>query len=273
MRNKYIFIFIGLPRNVNEIICFIENIIKKHNAKVIFSTNQEIYNYRLPKECKIIINENDRTFQQRVNELKKLPQFQFMIQHLRLSQALKYIKKNNLFENDTIIYKARTDILNLEKIIIPLKPDEKKIYMYTDYAFASTYKVFKILDDFFFSKPEKYLDLDPIIDVAANNFLLSDKSSARFEWLTYPKMLSLLLPKIIFKMILKSKFERLLFFGPKKKNKLVNIRYIKDRIRFQSEVFLLWSVLKKGLIVDKISTEKLKLNPNRSPQKREFKNI
>ena len=47
----------------------------------------------------------------------------------------------------------------IEKIIIPLKPDEKRIYMYTDYAFASTYKVFKILDDFFFSKPEKYLDL------------------------------------------------------------------------------------------------------------------
>ena len=267
-----IIIFVGLPRNIDQNIGFIKNQIKKNKAIIIFSTNHEIYNYNLPKECIIINNDNELSFKKRINEIKKFPQYQFMIQHLRFSQALKYIKENNLSSKDTIIYKVRTDILNLDKIKIPLKPDNKKIYMYTDYAFASTYKVLKMLDDVFFSKPEKYLDLEPIVDVDADNFKSSDKNCARFEWLTYPKMLSFLLPKKLFRIILKSKFEKLLFFGPKKKNKNINIRFIKDRIRFQSEVFFLWCILKQGLIVKKISTVSLKLNPNRSPQKREFRN-
>jgi len=267
-----IIIFVGLPRNLDQNISFIEEQIRKNNAIVIFSTNQEIYNYNLPNGCKIINNENESFFIKRINEIKKFPQYQFMIQHLRFSQALKYIQENKLASNDTIIYKVRTDILNLDKIKIPLKPDNKKIYMYTDYAFASTYKVLKTLDDFFFSKPEKYLDLEPIVDVDSYNFKSSDKNCARFEWLTYPKMLSFFLPKKLFKIILKSKFEKLLFFGPKKKNKFINIRFIKDRIRFQSEVFLLWCILNQGLIVKRISTASLILNPNRSPQKREFRN-
>ena len=68
-----IIIFVGLPRNIDQNIGFIKNQIKKNKAIIIFSTNNEIYNYNLPKECIIINNDNELSFKKRINEIKKFP--------------------------------------------------------------------------------------------------------------------------------------------------------------------------------------------------------
>ena len=94
---------------------------------------------------------------------------------------------------------------NLENIKIPTEISNQELYMDTDYAFASTYKVMQILDKFFFSSPENFIDLNKTIDVTNQNFLQSNKMAARFEWLVYPSMISTLLPGRIFKYILKTK--------------------------------------------------------------------
>ena len=60
-----IFIFVGLPRNLNDTIKYIEGIIDKYQALVIFSTSEDIYNYKLPKECKIIINEKSEWYKEK----------------------------------------------------------------------------------------------------------------------------------------------------------------------------------------------------------------
>lgn len=263
-----IFIFVGLPRNLNDTIKYIEEIIDKYQALVIFSTSEDIYNYKLPKECKIIINEKSEWYKKKYKKIEGLPQYLFMIQHLRLSDAINYIQKNNLASKDTVIYKLRSDIINIDQIKIPLNPYPNSIYMWTDYAFASKFEILIKLNKFFFSRPEKFLDLDPKIDVNSYNFLNSDKKAARFEWLTYPKMISTLLPNKIFKFILKTNLEKYLFYGPKSKDKYINMRYVEDKINFQSEVMLLWSVLKNNLKINSISNSPLKLNPNRMPQKK-----
>ena len=67
--------------------------------------------------------------------------------------------------------------------------------------------------------------------------------------------------------MLKTNLEKYLFYGPKQ-SKFINMRYMEDRINFQSEVMLLWSVLKNNLKINSISNSPLKLNPNRMPQKK-----
>ena len=268
-----IFVFVGHPRNIEDSRHFIESILKKKNSTVIFSTNKDILKHKLPKKCKIIINEESAWYKKKLKKIYGLPHYSHMIQHLRFSDALRYIKKNKIAKDGTTIYKLRTDILNLNKIKIYLKINSKNFYMSSDYAFASTYKNLIELDNIFFSKPEEFLDFDPKIDFFSKNFMLSDKKTARFEWLTYPIMLSTILPKRIFRTIINSKIQNILFFGPKSNTDFINMRYYKDRINFQSEVILLWSILKKNLIVNSISDTTLKLNPNRSPQQQKYATI
>ena len=268
-----IFVFAGLPRNIEDSRNFIESILKKKDSTVIFSTNKDIFKHKLPKECKIIINEESDWYKKKLKKIYGLPHYFDMIQYLRFSDALRYIKKHKIAKDDTTIYKLRTDIFNLNIIKMFLKINSKFFYMSTDYAFASSYKNLIELDNIFFSKPEEFLDFDPKIDFFSKNFMLSDKKTARFEWLTYPIMLSTILPKRLFRTIIKSKIQNILFFGPKSNRDFINMRYYKDRINFQSEVILLWCILKKDLIVNAISDTTLKLNPNRSPQQQKYATI
>ena len=87
--------------------------------------------------------------------------------------------------------------------------------------------------------------------------------AARFEWLMYPSMISTLLPGCIFKYILKTKMNKFLWVGPKNFNKQICMRYYKDIGKFQSEVVLLWSILKCNLVIKSISSKQLLLYPDR----------
>ena len=272
-----IYIFVGLPRKIKTKLSFVEHIIKEYKAQVIFSTTEEIHHWKLPKGCKVIINENNDWYQNKFKEicndskLKEIyfppgaPEYIKMIQFLRLSDALRYIEENKMATENTIILKLRTDILNLEKIIIPKEIKNQDFYMDTDYVFASKYKVMQKLNSIFFSIPKNFIDLKPTIDVTSENFLKSNKRAARFEWLSYPRMISTLLPARIFKYILKTKMHNLLWLGPKNYNNQICMRYYKDIGRFQSEVVFLWNILKCNLVIRAISPKPLLLYPDRFP--------
>ena len=164
---------------------------------------------------------------------------------------------------NTIIFKLRTDVLNLENIKIPMEIGNQEFYMDTDYVFASTYKVIQKLDKFFFSVPKNFIDFKATIDVTNQNFLKSNKKAARFEWLIYPRMISTLLPARIFKYILKTKMNKFLWLGPKNYNNQICMRYYKDIGSFQSEVVFLWNILKCDLVIQAISSRPLLLYPDR----------
>ena len=263
LKSKVIFIFIGLPRKIEKKISFIQHLMDEYKAQIIFSTNEEILKYKLPDGSKIIINERNNWYQNKLKEICTYPDYKKMLQFLRLSNAISYIEENKLASENTIIFKLRTDVLNLENIKIPTEISNQELYMDTDYAFASTYKVMQMLDKFFFSVPENFIDLNKTIDVTNQNFLQSNKMAARFEWLVYPSMISTLLPGRIFKYILKTKMNKFLWAGPKNFNNQICMRYYKDIGRFQSEVVLLWSILKCNLVIKSISSKQLLLYPDR----------
>ena len=263
MKPKIIFIFVGLPRKIEVKLNFIQYLIDEYKALVIFSSNEEILKYKLPNGSKVIINENNNWYQSKLKEVCTYPEYKKMLQFLRLSNALRYIEENKMASENTIIFKLRTDVLNLEHIKIPTEISNQELYMDTDYAFASTYKVMQMLDKFFFSVPENFIDLNKTIDVTNQNFLQSNKDAARFEWLIYPSMISTLLPARIFKYFLKTKMNKFLWVGPKNFNKQICLRYYKDIGRFQSEVVFLWSILKCNLVIKSISSKQLLLYPDR----------
>ena len=60
MKNKIIFIFIGLPRKIDKSMYYFDYINQNFNSKIIFSTNEDIYNYNLPDEVDILINEKSQ---------------------------------------------------------------------------------------------------------------------------------------------------------------------------------------------------------------------
>ena len=258
-------IFVGLPRKIKKKLGFVEHIIKEYKAQVIFSTTEEILNWKLPEGSKVIINENNEWYQNKFKEICNYPEYKKMIQFLRLSDALRYIEENKMATENTIILKLRTDILNLEKIIIPREIKNQDFYMDTDYVFASKYKVMQKLNSIFFSMPKNFIDLKTTIDVTSENFLKSNKRAARFEWLSYPRMISTFLPARIFKYILKTKMHNLLWLGPKNYNNQICMRYYKDIGRFQSEVVFLWNILKCNLVIRAISSKPLLLYPDRFP--------
>jgi hypothetical protein len=263
LKPKIIFIFVGLPRKIEVKLNFIQYLIDEYKALVIFSSNEEILKYKLPNGSKVIINENNNWYQSKLKEVCTYPEYKKMLQFLRLSNALRYIEENKMASENTIIFKLRTDVLNLEHIKIPTEISNQELYMDTDYAFASTYKVMQMLDKFFFSVPENFIDLNKTIDVTNQNFLQSNKDAARFEWLIYPSMISTLLPARIFKYFLKTKMNKFLWVGPKNFNKQICLRYYKDIGRFQSEVVFLWSILKCNLVIKSISSKQLLLYPDR----------
>ena len=263
MKPKIIFIFVGLPRKIEVKLNFIQYLIDEYKALVIFSSNEEILKYKLPNGSKVIINENNNWYQSKLKEVCTYPEYKKMLQFLRLSNALRYIEENKMASENTIIFKLRTDVLNLEHIKIPTEISNQELYMDTDYAFASTYKVMQMLDKYFFSVPENFIDLNKTIDVTNQNFLQSNKDAARFEWLIYPSMISTLLPARIFKYFLKTKMNKFLWVGPKNFNKQICLRYYKDIGRFQSEVVFLWSILKCNLVIKSISSKQLLLYPDR----------
>ena len=263
MKPKIIFIFVGLPRKIEVKLNFIQYLIDEYKALVIFSSNEEILKYKLPNGSKVIINENNNWYQSKLKEVCTYPEYKKMLQFLRLSNALRYIEENKMASENTIIFKLPTDVLNLEHIKIPTEISNQELYMDTAYAFASTYKVMQMLDKFFFSVPENFIDLNKTIDVTNQNFLQSNKDAARFEWLIYPSMISTLLPARIFKYFLKTKMNKFLWVGPKNFNKQICLRYYKDIGRFQSEVVFLWSILKCNLVIKSISSKQLLLYPDR----------
>ena len=263
MKPKIIFIFVGLPRKIKEGLNFIQFLTDEYKAQVIFSTNEEILKYKLPDGSKVIINENNSWYQNKLKEICTYPEYKKMLQFLRFSDALRYIHENKMASENTIIFKLRTDILNLKNIKIPLKINNQEFYMDTDYVFASTYNVMQKINNIFFSVPKNFIDLNETTDVRSQNFLKSNKEAARFEWLVYPSMLSTLLPARIFKYILKTKINKFLWMGPKNPNKKICMRYYKDIGRFQSEVVLLWNVLNCNLVIKSISSKKLLLYPDR----------
>ena len=260
-----IIIFSGLPRNLKKNLASISNIIKKYNARAIFSTNDEISDFKLPIGSKVIINENNEWYQNKFKEVCNYPKSESinMLQWLRFSEAIRYINENKMASENTIILKLRTDISNLDEIQIPNKISNTNFYMYSDQAFASTFSVMQKLDKIFFSNPENYIDLKLTIDVENKYFLNSEKRAARFEWLSYPRMISTFLPGRIFKYIVKTNFEKLLWVGPKNYKKQICFRYYKDIRRFQSEPAFLWSILKAELYVKTISTGPVKLDLDR----------
>ena len=257
-------IFVGLPRKIKKKLSFVEHIIKEYKAQVIFSTTEEIHNWKLPEGSKVIINENNEWYQNKFKEICNYPEYKKMIQFLRLSDALRYIEENKMATENTIIFKLRTDILNLEKIIIPREINNQDFYMDTDYVFASTYKVMQKLNSIFFSTPKNFIDLKTTIDVTSENFLKSNKRAARFEWLSYPRMISTFLPARIFKYILKTKMHNLLWLGPKNYNNQICMRYYKDIGRFQGEVVFLLNILKCNLVIRAISSKPLLLFSDRN---------
>jgi len=263
LKPRIIFIFVGLPRKIEKKLSFIKHLIDKYKAQVIFSSTEEIFNYKLPDGSKIIINENNNWYQNKFKEVSNYPEYKKMIQYLRLSDALRYIEENKMALENTIIFKLRTDVLNLENIKIPMEIGNQEFYMDTDYVFASTYKVMQKLDKFFFSVPKNFIDFKATIDVTNQNFLKSNKKAARFEWLIYPRMISTLLPARIFKYILKTKMNKFLWLGPKNYNNQICMRYYKDIKRFQSEVVFLWNILKCDLVIKTISSRPLLLYPDR----------
>lgn len=257
-------IIVGLPRKIKKKLSFVEHIIKEYKAQVIFSTTEEIHHWKLPEGSKVIINENNEWYQNKFKEICNYPEYRKMIQFLRLSDALRYIEENKMATENTIILKLRTDIVNLENIIIPREIKNQDFYMDTDYVFASTYKVMQKLNSIFFSTPKNFIDLKTTIDVTSENFLKSNKRAARFEWLSYPRMISTFLPARIFKYILKTKMHNLLWLGPKNYNNQICMRYYKDIGRFQGEVVFLLNILKCNLVIRAISSKPLFLYPDRN---------
>lgn len=257
-------IIVGLPRKIKKKLSFVEHIIKEYKAQVIFSTTEEIHHWKLPEGSKVIINENNEWYQNKFKEICNYPEYRKMIQFLRLSDALRYIEENKMATANTIILKLRTDIVNLENIIIPREIKNQDFYMDTDYVFASTYKVMQKLNSIFFSTPKNFIDLKTTIDVTSENFLKSNKRAARFEWLSYPRMISTFLPARIFKYILKTKMHNLLWLGPKNYNNQICMRYYKDIGRFQGEVVFLLNILKCNLVIRAISSKPLFLYPDRN---------
>ena len=69
MKPKIIFIFVGLPRKIKEGLNFIQFLIDEYKAQVIFSTNEEILKYKLPDGSKVIINENNSWYQNKLKEI------------------------------------------------------------------------------------------------------------------------------------------------------------------------------------------------------------
>ena len=82
-----IIIFSGLPRNVEKNLDSILNFVNKLNAQVIFSTNNDINNCKLPHRFKVIINENNEWYQYKMKEISKYPRSEYinMLQWLRFS--------------------------------------------------------------------------------------------------------------------------------------------------------------------------------------------
>jgi len=200
-----------------------------------------------------------------MKEISKYPRSEYinMLQWLRFSNALKYIEENNMAKDNTVVLKLRTDISNLQEIQIPKEIGNSCFYMSSDLTFASNYKVMKKIDKFFFSKPENSIDLKLSVDVQNKFFLNSEKKAGRFEWLHYPKMISTFLPSRIFKYIVKTKFEKLLWLGPKNYEKQICFRYHKDIRRFQSEPAFIWNILKAELYAKAISERAIKLDIDR----------
>ncbi len=259
MKNKIIFIFIGLPRKIDKSMYYFDYINQNFNSKIIFSTNEDIYNYNLPDEVDILINEKSQYYKNKFSLINHLPEYNKILQWIRLSDALKYVNDNNLANEKTLVVKLRSDISNLDKIIIPKNITDDEIYMYTDYAFVTNFKNMKKLDENFFNKPQVFFDKKMIMDIRKENFIRSDKRAARFEWLYYPNMISTFLPKKIFRYLIKTKLEKLLWLGPKNFNNPVCMRYHKDLVKFPCEVILLWNILMCGLNTKSLSSTPLKL--------------
>ena len=80
-----IIIFSGLPRNIKKNLNKISNFAKKLQSKVIFSTNNEINGCNLPKDFKVIINEENSWYLNKINELSKYPKSEYinMLQWIR----------------------------------------------------------------------------------------------------------------------------------------------------------------------------------------------
>jgi hypothetical protein len=260
-----IIIITGLPRNIKKNLNKISNFAKKLQSKVIFSTNNEINSCNLPKDFKVIINEENSWYLNKFNELSKYPKSEYlsMLQWIRLSDALRYIEENKMAHGNTVILKLRTDIFNLDEIQIPKQINDKNFYMHSDLAFAATYNVMRKIDNIFFSKPENSIDLKLSVDVESKYFLKSEKKAGRFEWLHYPKMISTFLPGKLFKYIIKTKFEKLLWIGFKNYENQICFRYYKDIRRFQSEPAFIWNILKAELYAKNISNRSLKLDYDR----------
>ena len=100
----------ALKKNLNKI----SNFAKKLQSKVIFSTNYEINACNLPKDFKVIINEENSWYLNKFNELSKYPKSEHvsMLQWIRFSDALRYIEENKMAHGNTVILKLRTDIFN-----------------------------------------------------------------------------------------------------------------------------------------------------------------
>ena len=73
------------------------------------------------------------------------------------------------------------------------------------------------------------------------------------------KMISTFLPGKLFKFIIKTKFEKLLWIGSKNYENQICFRYYKDIRRFQSEPAFIWNILKAELYAKNISNRSLKM--------------
>ncbi len=260
-----IIVFTGLPRNLDKNLGAIKRLVKKLNALLIFSTSKNIRDFKLPSDYIVIINENDKWYEEKFKKITKYPKHEYinMLQWIRFSCALRYIENKKLASSDTVILKLRTDISNLEVLKIENEMQDNEFYMNSDLAFAGSFTAMNKIDKLFFSNPENFMDFNLITDVQSKYFLNSEKKAARFEWLVYPRMISTFLPGKIFKFLIKTKFEKFLWFGPKNYNKQKCFRYYKDIRRFQSEPAFLWSILKENLYVKNLSKEPIKLDKDR----------
>ena len=110
--------------------------------------------------------------------INHLPEYNKILQWIRLSDALKYVNDNNLANEKTLIVKLRSDISNLDKIIIPKNITDDEIYMYTDYAFVTNFKNMKKLDENFFNKPQVFFDKKMIMDIRKENFIITSEKIA-----------------------------------------------------------------------------------------------
>ena len=80
LKSKVIFIFIGLPRKIEKKISFIQHLMDEYKAQIIFSTNEEILKYKLPDGSKIIINERNNWYQNKLKEICTYPDYKKMLQ-------------------------------------------------------------------------------------------------------------------------------------------------------------------------------------------------